>query len=1161
MLASGLWVAPASAGTGTAGDPYTSLSEAYTAPASGRYFFNLGAGTFEADIDVSEGGGWVLVVQYVHQGGTNPALTVINAGANLPVTSTAALGADESAIASQWGHAGNAAINQFTGNMETRWFGQTSGHSRIVHFRTTTGISYLRTGFGSMAGVNTNFTALTGHSGITPATAAGSYSNQLDYAFTNFPFWQASAHHWGIRGTNPGGDPVTAGFRWEVDDFPNSSANSTIHRVWVRNLDPRIVINTNNSGAGSLREAITFANANPGADTISFAIPGAGPHTITISTALPQLTGAGDTIDGTTQPGASCGDLWAGTPHVLNIRLDGVNRSFNGITSAGSNHLIKGLSMTRFADAILASGTSSNAVVQCNYLGLASDGSASGNSRGASTFGASTLIGGLNANEGNVISGNATIAVSSGNGATAMAVRGNFIGTDPSGTASRSNAGGTISNQTGSATWSDITRNLISGNGGDGIDLQSGDTVTPSTGSIRIAGNYIGVDRTDTARLANGLIGIDFNAGTISGVVIGGTAPEDRNVISGNNQIGIRAGPAAGVSILGNIIGLAANGSSVIGNNDRGIVLNGTNNAQIGDGTEAGRNIISGQTNAGIQLNSNAANTSILGNYVGTDITGQIARGNANGIVVNTTSGTSIGNGTVGGRNIVSGNNGVGLALSGNASTVTVLGNYFGLAADGFTQIRNGTSGITLAGVSNVQIGDGSAGGRNIISGNGSGGSFDHGVFASNTTNLTFSGNYVGVAADGATVVGNSQAGIVFQSLNSQSGHSNAVVSDNVISGNVLGGADISSFDAGVLGAPSSITFTGNKVGVAADGVTPAANLGHGIKNTNVPGSIIIGGSGVAQGNIIAHNGGAGVVSEFVSGSNAAVIGNRIYANAQLGIDIGPSGVTANDPGDGDSGPNDLLNFPEAVRAIVSGANQLGYNFTLDAPAAANGYRIEFFASTAADPSGHGQGERFLGHVDITHSGGAQTYTGTLTTLEPISIGTIISATTNRRTAEGSWDITSEFSAVATADGVAALTVAMASEVFDPPADNPFATPGNDILLTTTVSNGGTGSTDADTIFVAIALDPNNSFFNDVTPALGGVIGFTSAEPSLTFTPNTDLRFSNSAAAPTSFDQCTYVPAAGYDPQVRHICLNPKGSLPSGGPNGQFAVQIRVRIN
>ena len=157
--------------------------------------------------------------------------------------------------------------------------------------------------------------------------------------------------------------------------------------------------------------------------------------------------------------------------------------------------------------------------------------------------------------------------------------------------------------------------------------------------------------------------------------------------------------------------------------------------------------------------------------------------------------------------------------------------------------------------------------------------------------------------------------------------------------------------------------------------------------------------------------------------------------------------------------------------------------------------------------------------------------------------------------------MTSEFSAVATADGVAALTVTMSSEVFEPPADNPFATPGNDILLTTTVSNGGNGSTDADTIFVAIALDPAHAFHNAVTPAFGGVIGFQSGSPSLTLTPGTDLRFSNDAAAPTPFAQCTYTPASGYDAQVRHVCLNPKGTLPSGTPQGEFTIRLRARIN
>ena len=66
-----------------------------------------------------------------------------------------------------------------------------------------------------------------------------------------------------------------------------------------------LVTNTNDTGAGSLRQAITDANAGPGAETICFDIPGDGPHTIQPLSALPSISDP-VTIDGLTQPGASC---------------------------------------------------------------------------------------------------------------------------------------------------------------------------------------------------------------------------------------------------------------------------------------------------------------------------------------------------------------------------------------------------------------------------------------------------------------------------------------------------------------------------------------------------------------------------------------------------------------------------------------------------------------------------------------------------------------------------------------------------------------------------------------------------------------------------------------------------------------------------------------
>src|SRR5688572_2063382 len=85
------------------------------------------------------------------------------------------------------------------------------------------------------------------------------------------------------------------------------------------------VMNTNDSGAGSLRQAIIDANTNPGFDTIDFLIPGSGPHTIAPQSALPTLQDTdGALIDGYSQPGASPNTAFAGNNAVLQIVLNGL---------------------------------------------------------------------------------------------------------------------------------------------------------------------------------------------------------------------------------------------------------------------------------------------------------------------------------------------------------------------------------------------------------------------------------------------------------------------------------------------------------------------------------------------------------------------------------------------------------------------------------------------------------------------------------------------------------------------------------------------------------------------------------------------------------------------------------------------------------------------
>lgn len=136
--------------------------------------------------------------------------------------------------------------------------------------------------------------------------------------------------------------------------------------------------------------------------------------------------------------------------------------------------------------------------------------------------------------------------------------------------------------------------------------------------------------------------------------------------------------------------------------------------------------------------------------------------------------------------------------------------------------------------------------------------------------------------------------------------------------------------------------------------------------------------------------------------------------------------------------------------------------------------------------------------------------------------------------------------------------------VYNPTGTSPFATPGADVVYSLTVQNSGSGAVDADTLFIVDTLPDEVTFFNGDLDGAGpapGAVYFTQSGAGLTFNLASDLRYSNSPVRPANFGACAYAPTAGYDPNVKHLCLNPKGSMPSGSPNPSFTVQFRVRIN
>jgi hypothetical protein len=344
--------------------------------------------------------------------------------------------------------------------------------------------------------------------------------------------------------------------------------------------DIYVVTNTSESGPGSLAQAIVDTNARTGPDTIVFNIPGSGVHLIDLSkTALPEITEP-LVIDGYTQPGAHPNTLSVGDDAVILIQLDGgLNPAGSkGLTITAGSCLVRGLSITGFSvipnidpyniqggAGIEMKGPGSGNVIQGNFIGLQPDGiTGRGNYTGIrERF--QSIIGGIEPNARNVISGNGSGVEGFGGGIPgAGLLAGNYIGTDATGTRAVGNkgsgvlVGGTDVVIGGTAAGA---ANVISGNGA-GVTL--GLTFAPHgvahADRALIQGNLIGTKADGVGPLGNKTSGIYFFASARS--TIGGLAPGAGNVIAFNDSgiIATRSEDA----ILSN---------RIFGNYSRGIII------------------------------------------------------------------------------------------------------------------------------------------------------------------------------------------------------------------------------------------------------------------------------------------------------------------------------------------------------------------------------------------------------------------------------------------------------------------------------------------------------------------------------------------------------------------------------------------------------------
>lgn len=148
--------------------------------------------------------------------------------------------------------------------------------------------------------------------------------------------------------------------------------------------------------------------------------------------------------------------------------------------------------------------------------------------------------------------------------------------------------------------------------------------------------------------------------------------------------------------------------------------------------------------------------------------------------------------------------------------------------------------------------------------------------------------------------------------------------------------------------------------------------------------------------------------------------------------------------------------------------------------------------------------------------------------------------------------------------GAPLLSVSKSSTSFATTGTDKFFVPSSEVIYSITTTNMGTTATDANSVFLVDTLPSAIEFYNGDIDGGGpetGAVTFAQTSSTLTFSTSTDVRFSNSAQAPMSFSACSYSPVPGYDSAVRHICLNPKGTMASGGmPVSSFVIKFRARI-
>ncbi|KAA5539094.1 DUF4347 domain-containing protein [Roseiconus nitratireducens] len=427
----------------------------------------------------------------------------------------------------------------------------------------------------------------------------------------------------------------------------------------------------------------------------------------------------------------------------------------------------------------------------------------------------------------------------------------------------------------------------------------------------------------------------------------------DAVVIDGTSQTGWIAGSFLPIVIDGNGYG-------------NGLELSATAGGSVIQGL-----VIRDFSGDAINVAAGADGVAITGNWIGQFTSdggdaGDAERNGAAGIRI-ASNNVTVGSGTAEGRNVLSGN-ADGIVLQGNVSGTLIMGNYIGTDVSGNSLRGTNDRGIYVEGEVTATV----IGGTAVHEGNLIAGSLANAIEFNgpDVDGNVISGNQIGVSADGTRNLG-------------VGGHGIAIFNggdDTQILGNQIAGAGGDGIH--LSGVSSFSIVRGNTIGTDAGGNADWGVGGHGIFLTAGARETLIGGVAPGQGNLIAYSGqavssAAGVRIDPSAGVGNTIRGNSIHDNAGSGIDLGETGDTANDPGDIDSGGNQIQNWAVLNQATISDDGTFTYELDTTTLAAGN-YTVDFYVGDSS--SGSAEGERYLGSISGV-AGGSLSVVGSLSSV------------------------------------------------------------------------------------------------------------------------------------------------------------------------------------